>query len=442
MRDYIQKLLDRLEMRVVEREVDPRFELAAVVSRSQKESPLPLLFKNVKGTSLPVVCNVFGSVQRIAEVIGARDGRICERWSAIMTETARMPETYTRLVAAPDPIPTSIAALPQIVWREKDAGPYISAGVFYARDPETGVGNLSFCRTLMKSDSELICCIDPPHDLAQYQAKAESRGEALPVAILIAPPPEVVIAACASVPIDMDEMKIAAAIRREAIPTRRCIAVDLEVPAETQIVIEGAILPNIRRTEGPFGEYLGFYGPINDKGYLIEVKSVTRQKDAVFHGLLCGTREDLTLLDIAFATRTYSALSARLPGILDVTCNPMLYCSVVKIDKQYEGHAEHVILNTFAANQNYNFACIVVDKDVDIHDLKEVFAAFLTRGRVDRRVTVLPDVRGWDRSVEPTYAGRLGIDATMPFGREAEFERARTPGADSLRLDEYFARGS
>jgi UbiD family decarboxylase len=97
------------------------------------------------------------------------------------------------------------------------------------------------------------------------------------------------------------------------------------------------------------------------------------------------------------------------------------------------------MLKTFAANLNYNFACIVVDKDVDPRNLREVFSAYLTRGRVDRRTMVLQDIPGWDRSSQPTLGGRVGLDATTPLGREAEYERARTPGADTLRLSDYFS---
>jgi 4-hydroxybenzoate decarboxylase len=431
-------LIERGEFRIVDREVDGRFELASVVARSQAESARPILFRKVRGSTLPVVCNVFGSAERMCELIGAENGRLCQRWAAIMKSVDTMQGDYVRLVTPPPLVRGSIADLPHITWREKDAGPYITAGVFLAKHPDTGIPNLSFCRTMMSSDSKLVCCIDAPHDLAQYQACAEARSQALEVAILIAPPPAVFIAACASVPIDVDELKIASAIEGRPLEMRACDSIALDVPRDTQIVIEGRIRPGVREPEGPFGEYLGYYGPRQENGYVIDVQAVSWQPDAVFHGLLCGSSEDLTALDIAFATRTYTALASSMPGILDVTCNPMLYCSVVKIDKTYEGQAQHVILKTFAANPNYNFACIVVDRDIDIRNLREVLSAFLTRGRIDKRVMVIPDVPGWDRSPVPNYAGRLGIDATMPLGKEVEFEKARTPGAEGIRLADYF----
>jgi UbiD family decarboxylase len=438
MRAYIDKLIQRNEMRIVKRAVDPRFELAAVVARSQQDSSLPVLFETVQGSSLPVVSNVFGSSDRLCELIGAERGQLCQRWAEIMKVVDSMAGPYTTIVLDPPPSITGcIGDLPQIVWREKDCEPYISAGVFLAKNPESGIANLSFCRSLMKSDREMICCIDPPHDLAQYQAKAEAKSKPLDVCILIGPPPEIFIAACASVPIDLDEIKIAAAILGEPIQMQRARTVDLEIPVGTQVVIEGRIRPGVREPEGPFGEFMGYYGTVNNNGYIIDVTDVYWQPNAVFHGLLCGTAEDLTVLDIAFATRTYNAIAHTMTGILDVTCNPMFFCTVVKIQKTYEGQAQHVMLKVFAANPNYNFACIVVDRDVDTRNLREVFAAYLTRGRLDKRIMVLPDVRGFDRAPDPTYCGRVGIDATMPLGREAEFERATTPGADTLRLADY-----
>lgn len=438
MKRYLDTLTSRNEMRTVKREVDPRFELAAVVAASQKNSSAPILFEHVRGSALPVVSNVFGSSDRLCEMIGARRGQLCQRWAEIMKQVDLMSGPYTAVSPAPtNLISGRIGDLPHITWREKDCGPYITAGVFLAKNPDNGIANLSFCRALMVSDTELRCCIDPPHDLAQYQAKAEARGEPLDCCILIGAPPEIFIAGCASVPIDVDEIKIASAILGKPYPMQRARTVDLEVPVGTQVVIEGRFRPGERASEGPFGEFMGYYGPVNQQGYIFDVTAVYWQPNAVFHGLMCGSAEDLTVLDIAFATRTYNAIAPTMPGILDVTCNPMFFCTVVKIHKTYEGQAQHVMMKVFAANPNYNFACIVVDRDIDPRNLGEIFAAYLTRGRIDKRTMVLPDIRGFDRSADPLYAGRIGIDATTTIGREAELERARTPGADNLQLSDY-----
>jgi UbiD family decarboxylase len=436
MRNYLKALDERGEFQLVRRRVDPRFELSAVVEKVQQSGAQPLLFTDVAGTDMLVVSNIYASNDRLCEMIGATRGEFCRRWDELLGSVdTRAP--YIERAAVPTPrVPIAFDALPRITWRGKDDGPYITAGVFYAKDPETGVGNLSFCRASMRADGTLLCCIDPPHDLARYQALAEARGEPLDVAILIGPAPEIFLAACASIPYEQDELGVAAAIRGAPVPMRPASTLPFDLPDESEIVIEGRIRPHERRPEGPFGEYMGYYGPLNANGYVFDVTAVTAREGAVFHGLLCGGAEDLCALDVAFATRTYGRIARKVPGVIDVTCNPMFFCSVVKIDKSYEAQPREVIQAVFDANPNYNFACIVVDKDVDIHDLQAVMKAFLTRGRVDRRVTVVDDVRGWDDSADPIYAGRLGIDATMTWGREENFDPVSTPWPE-IQLDEY-----
>ena len=442
MRNYIEKLISRGEMRIVEREVDPRFELAAIVSRSQKESPAPLLFRKVRGTRFPVVANLYGSIDRLCEMIAAPAGGFNEKWNAILNQVGGSAISYVNEVPPPAGLQRGrLSELPHITYRERDAGPYLTAGVFLARDPDTGVPNLSFARCqLLGDDQKMYCCIDPPHDLASYQARAEARNQPLEVAILVGSPPAVFLSACASVPITVDELQIAYAIEGRSLDMRPCHEVDLLVPADTEIIIEGRLRPHERVSEGPFGEYMGYYCDVNTQGYVVDVVDVSWLDGAYFHALLCGSREDLSALQVAFATRTYRTLVSELPGILDVVCSPMLYSTIVKIDKQYEGHAQHVLLKVFGASPNYNLMCIVVDKDINIHSLEEVWWAYLTRGRIDDRAMVIPNVPGPERRADTIVRGRLGIDATMPLDRKHQFERARTPGEEQLDLASYFGR--
>ena len=156
MRDFVERLLRRGEMRVIEREVDPRHELAAVVKRSQAESDLPLLFRRVRGSTLPVVSNLYGSRRRLCELIGAPDGRFPQRWLELSRELK--PGPHRPADAAPSPVDLRdgrLSDLPQIVYWERDAGPYFTSAVFLAKEPDTGVANLSFHRAMYASDAEL-----------------------------------------------------------------------------------------------------------------------------------------------------------------------------------------------------------------------------------------------------------------------------------------------
>ena len=439
MREYIEKLSNRDELHVVEREVDPEFELAAVVGRSQLESEKPVLFRNVKGTKMPVISNVYGSHNRLCEIIGTGKGNFCRHWQSIIDKQLPGSAEYTEMVSHEGGyVDAKMSDLPHITYFEHDAGPYITAGVFLAKEPDTGVPNLSFCRSMMVDDSELRVRLAPPHDITQYQKKAEARGEPLEVAILLGPPPEVFMAACASVPIEQDEMAIASRLMGAPVKMRQCSHIDLQVPADTEIVIEGRILPHQRKPEGPFGEFQGYYVKRTDN-HVFEVLNVSRREGAYFHGLLCGYMEDLRALEVAFATRVYKHISAGMPGVLDVSCYPMPMHTIVQLRPEYEGHAKHVMMKVFSSHLQYNKVCIVVDEDVDIHDFQDVWWAVMTRGRIEKDIMILEGVPGFFRDPAGVYTGRLGIDATKPFDMRENFDRKRVPGLFDINLKDYFS---
>jgi len=434
MRAYLDRLRRAGQVREIPREVSGRHELAAVTQASQQQSDAPLLFHKVAGSRFPVMTNIFGSRARLMEMIGATNGSFCRRWVELM----RRPPLAPRIVNAPNNLEDiRLTDLPQITYFERDGGPYLTAGVFLAREPDGGIPNLSFHRSQIISDGELRVRLGRSHHLTQYQAKAEARGEALEAAILLGPPLGLVLAAAAPLGYDENEMEIAGKIAGAPLDLRRCRTVDLNVPVDTEIVIEGRILPGIRRPEGPFGEFMGYYVPVGDN-HVFEVSAVTARRDAIFHSITCGAPEDLRLLEVAVATRTYQALlAASLEGIIDVACVPFTMSTVVKIAQQYEGHARQVLLTSFGANHDWNKTVFVVDDDVDINDFNDVWWAYLTRGRADTRAVVLSDVPGFYRDPQRDYWGRLGIDATAPFGRKHEFVRKRIPGAEAIDLRAY-----
>lgn len=435
MRRYLESMLAEKRVRVVEREVSGQFELAAVTQRSQQESDAPLLFRNVAGSRYPVMTNIFGSRPRLTKMLGG-DTSFCRRWTEVMATPVIPPVD----VAEPNDLEEiRLSDLPPITYFERDAGPYLTSGVYLANEPDTGVPNLSFHRAQIISDTELRIRLGGPHDLTRYQAKAEARGEALEVAIMLGPPPELVLAAAAPIAYEESELEVAGRLARRPLPMRRCRTVALSVPAETEIVIEGRILPNVRRPEGPFGEFLGTYVPVGDN-HVFEISAVVARRDAIFHALVCGSPEDLRLLELSVATRVYQALlAAKQRGIIDVACVPNVLSTVVQIEQLYEGHARQVMLTAMGANHDYSKTVLVVDEDVDINDFDDVWWAYLTRGRADTRALVIPDIPGFYRDPHKDFFGRLGIDATVPFGRKSEFLRKRIPGADAIDLGQYLA---
>ena len=438
MRAYLDSLLAADRVRVVDREVSGRFELAAVTARSQQESDDALLFRKVAGSAHPVITNLFGSRRRLIDLLPGDAAGFCQRWTALMAAPARAPAPVA--AEEPDLLTLTLSDLPAITYFEKDAGPYITAGVFLARDPESGVPNLSFHRGQVISDREIRIRLGDSHHLTRYQDAAERNGEALEAAILIGPPPEIVLAAAAPLPFAHSELDVAAKIARKPLAMRRCRTVALDVPAETEIVIEGRILPRVRRPEGPFGEFMGYYVPQGDN-HVFEVTAVTARRGAAYHALVCGSPEDMRLLELAVATRVYeSLLAANVRGLIDVACVPMIMSTVVQIEQHYAGHARQVLLTAMGANHDWSKSVFVVDEDVDIGDFDDVWWAYLTRGRADQRALIVPDVPGFYRDPHKDHWGRIGIDATCPFGRKAEFARKRIPGAAEIDLADYLKR--
>ena len=438
MREFLKKLNSEGRVRTVKREVDPQYELAAVTKASQNAGDDAVLFDRVRGSDMPVVTNLYGSNARLRELIGAGASSFCEAWSQ-MLDASRQRSTAATIDGEPpaDLITGALSDLPLITYHGRDAGPYFTSAIYLAKNPETGIPNLSFHRSMYVSNEELRVRLGSSHDLARYQASAEKADQPLEAALLIGVSPEVFLAACASVPTDWNELELAAGIAEQPIETYPGRSVDLDIPASTEIVIEGRFVPNERRNEGPFGEFLGYYVPAGDN-HVFEVREVYWRKDPIFHSLLCGSPEDRRVLEAVNAAKTYRHLTASLPGIIDVSCSPAFMNTTIKIRQQYEGHARQVLLAAFAADLDYNKACFVVDEDIDINDMNEVIWAFVTRGRVDKRVLVIEDVPGFYRDENKDHWGRIGIDATMPFERQAEFERKTIPGDDEINLEDYF----
>jgi UbiD family decarboxylase len=289
------------------------------------------------------------------------------------------------------------------------------------------------------SDEELRVRLAPRHHLTIYHEKAEKMGKPLEAAMLIGPPPQLFLTAATPLPYDADEVEVAAQLRGEPIEMRPCKHIDLKVPASTEIVIEGRFLPNERRPEGPFGEFMGYYVPV-DKNAVFEVLGVTARPGAVFHSILCGSPEEVLTLEITIAANIFQRINAVLPGIVDVICLPFAFHAVVQIRQQYEGHARQVLQAVLGAEPTWAKYVTVVDEDVDLYDFNDVFWAILTRARPDRDTIIVPETPTFYRDPHKDHWGRMGIDACVPFARRAEFERKRLVGADQINLEQWLSQ--
>lgn len=441
MREWVNRLAEAGELLTVDRAVDPRFELAAVTKRAQQAGNRPILFEKVRGTAMRVATNLFADAARLREIAGATDEPFAAAYARVLDAAeARVEPAHTEVPALRDMQPGALPDLPLITYHERDAGPYFTAAIVLACDPYSGVPNLSFHRAMYVGPGELRLRLGDSHDLADYQRRAEEAGRELPVALLIGVPPPVFFAAGTHLPPGVNEYALAAELAGRPVDVYPGRRTSLPVPAAAEIVVEGRILPGERRPEGPFGEVLGYYVP-EGLNHVMEVDAVSYRRDAIFHSLLCGSREDLALLEAVNAARVYRDLSRRLPGIVDVSCTPAFMNTTVQIRPQYDGHARDVMDVVFDSHADYNQLCCVVEEDVDLHDMNAVIHAFITRGRVDTRTRVISGRAGFYRDTQDDFAGRVGLDATRPYGREEEFVVKEVPGLDAVRLEDYLTRG-
>lgn len=439
MREFVGRLRDRGDLLVVDREIDPAHELAAVTNLAQKKWGKPVLFTNVKGTRFPVVTNVYSTRERLGEVIGIDARDFCQQWNKLSSMGAQ--DGGPLLVPAaetPKYREVRLSELPLITYSDLDGAPYFTSAMFIAKDPETGVGNLSYHRSMFISDDELRCRLAPRHHLTIYHEKAEAMGKPLEAAMLIGPPAHAFLTAAAPLPYDVDELEVAARLRGRPIPMRKCNHIDLEVPSETEVVIEGRFLPNERRPEGPFGEFMGYYVPVGLNA-VFEVLGVTVREGAMFHSILCGSPEEVLTLELSVSANIYQRLSAALPGIVNVTCQPFVNHAIVQIEPQFEGHARQVMLATIGAEPIWAKQITVVDTDVNIYDMDDVQWAILTRCRPDKDMLIIPETPSFYRDEQKDHWGRLLVDATKPWGRDAEFRRKRLRLADQVRPEDWFA---
>jgi 4-hydroxybenzoate decarboxylase len=419
----------------IRKEVDPQFELAAVTKHVQQHRNVPVLFEHVRGTGFAVASNVFGNYGVVAGMLGTDLNGVAARWASIMTESG------TPVESVPDEgegffQEIQFSELPRITYCEKDAGPYLTASVVLARDPETLVANLSYHRMQMISDTEVRARLSPSGDLFRMQRKAELADRPLPVAVLIGNPPAISMAAAATIPSGASELELAERIAGRRFNMRRCRRINLEVPADVDFVIEAEILPNVRRPEGPFGEWQDYYVPQADN-HVLRILGVTARDNAIFHAVLSGSTEELALSAIPNAAMIYRAIRAFDPSVRDVVCFPSPQFCVVRIKKHYEGQAQKAMLGAMGAETNRMLYCVVVDEDVNIHDLRDVIWAMATRSRPDRAVMIIPNVPSFARDPHEIHWGRVGIDATAPLAWHDEFERKAYPGLDAVRLEDY-----
>ena len=352
-----------------------------------------------------------------------------------------------------------LTQLPVHVAGQRDGGPVIGSGLMVTKDPDTGQRNVSFHRLQIKGPNKSGILLYPRHSWKNY-LKYQARNEPMPVAIFIGHHPLYYAAAATTAAYGDDEFEVAGGYLNEAVRLVKCDTVDLEVPADAEIVLEGHIPPHIREEEGPFSEFQDYYVTGTGKNPIIQYQHMTRRKDAIFKNLQNGSEmEGCVFHKVPMSATIYRRLKdvGGGPILHNVMALPGIFGVAVQMTQRFYGEAKNLLMAALASEYQHPKVAIAVDEDVDIFNHTELMWALSTRVNPERDVVIIPATHNhaMDASLPELGAPgtmlwqRMGskmiIDATIPPHADAEaraaFERIR-PVNPHLRLEDFAAEAS
>jgi len=431
------------DFQIVSRPVDPVYEITALVAKLEKEGrrrPV-LLFENVKGTSWPVLTNLHASRSRLAAAINVAPDRLLPTYLRAMEHPLppRVVPTgpVKEVVKCGDAV--DLVALPQIVHHERDAGPYVTAAISFAKDPTSETWNCAYNRLMVQGHDRTSIHLTLGKHLWEFAKIAEARGEPLPVAFAIGVHPAIALGALAIGSIDEDERAIMGALLGEPLELVKCETSDVLVPAHAELILEGEILPGARVAEGPFGEFTG-YSLGERQREIVRYTAITHRRDAMFQDITVAHLDHMLLSTIPMEANLYRAVRAMVPSVTAVRV-PGPFTCFVSIEQRLPGQAKNAIMAVLGADL-YMKRVVVVDHDVDVFDDRQVNWAIATRCQPDRDITIITHARGSDldpSTREDGYTAKWGVDATAKPSVAAYTPRHRVPPEvwQRLRLEDY-----
>ena len=330
-----------------------------------------------------------------------------------------------------------LTSLPIPRYCEQDPAPFITVGVEIAKDHETGIRNAGVYRMQLYGPKEMGLAASPYSDWHAIFDKAERAGRPLETAVAIGVDPVIQLATQVRVPLGVDELSLAGGLHGGPVELVKCKTVDLEVPATSEIVLEGVFEPGVRREEGPFGEFSGYVGPGGSEP-VFRCTAITMREGAIYQAGLTGVpmTENHVMKLLPMEVNLTSALQSIYPDITGVHYAPeggAEFLAIVGLRQRYVNQAKNVLLSALGSVAHPKVV-IVVDDDIDIYDSSAVWWSVLTRAQPADDVIIIPRAAGGqlDPSAPSKFGSSLmGIDATRPFGEEFP-EVVRVPGVDSV----------
>jgi UbiD family decarboxylase len=421
---YLDDLRRRCPSEVIDinEPIEPDYLLMAVVLELERRREYPVIVAHrMLGYDMPVVMNVMASKERLAEMAGTTVEGMPAKW--LEAESSRM---KPRLVAG-GPVKDVVLVgeqvdaqkFPVMKHFEADAGRYITSAIVVARDPDTGVCNLSYHRMQLKGPRKFGISLHSRQHLWDYLERAEARGQDLEAAAVIGAHPLVLLGASSKTSIEVDEYDIISSLMGEPLDLVRCETIDVPVPAQAEIVIEGKILAGVREPEGPFGEYTGYSTSRSTQNVFVASGLLHRERP-IYMAIAPGySSEHLNLMRVAKESLMLERLRERVPTLSRIyypKSGANFHC-YLSLKKSADGVARQALMLLFGLDPYVKLA-VAVDDDIDITNEEEILWAMATRFQADRDAFVVPKVfcNRLDPSSVEGMSAKMGIDATVPSG--------------------------
>jgi 4-hydroxy-3-polyprenylbenzoate decarboxylase len=444
--EFVIELEKNGELKRVKTEVDSNLEIAEILRREMYANGSAVLFENVKNYDMPVLGNAFGSMKRLEiglemtdfTEIGQRivDMTKLDIPSGFLNKIKKLPELSKMTESFPKPenngpvteITSSSASFDKIPilksW-PNDAGRFITLGLVATKHPETGIRNLGVYR---------IQIVDSTHALMHWQKHkrgahhgdiAKEKGEKIEAAIVIGCEPATIFSSIAPVPEGLDKYLFAGITRKKGIKTVKCKTIDLEVPANAEIVFEGYVDLHDIRDEGPFGDHTGYYTPIEPYP-TFTLTGIMRRKNPIYVTTVVGkpVLEDAYIGKVI--ERSFLPLIRMFhPEVVDFSMPSAGWFqgfAIISIKKRYPGQAKKVMMGLWGMGQlALTKIFVVVDEDINVHDFNDVIWAITTRADAARDTIIINNTP--TDTLDPAsplvnLGSKLGIDATQKTSNE------------------------
>jgi 4-hydroxy-3-polyprenylbenzoate decarboxylase len=467
LREFVSKLEQAGKLRRIAAEVSPRLEMTEICDRVLRAGGPALLFERPQGFDMPVLANLFGSVDRIAAAMGVQDAAALREVGKLLAYL-KEPDPPKGLADLWEKVPVlkqvlnmapkerSSGPCQEVVWEGKDvdlarlpvqtcwpedAGPLITWGLTVTRGPHKTRQNLGIYRQQVIGPNRVIMrwLAHRGGALDYRDHLAASPGTPFPVAVALGADPATILGAVTPVPDSLSEYQFAGLLRGARTELVRCLGSALQVPANAEIVLEGAIAPDDYADEGPFGDHTGYYNE-RERFPVFTIERITMRRSPIYHSTYTGKPPDEpAMLGVALNEVFVPLLTRQFPEIVDFYLPPegcSYRLAVVSMKKQYPGHAKRVMFGVWSFLRQFMYTkfIVVCDDDVNVRDWKEVIWAITTR--VDpARDTLLAENTPIDyldfASPVSGLGSKMGIDATNKWPAESSRHWGRPIVMDS-----------